>query len=161
MRHGKAEPFAATDRERRLTERGREQATDAGAFLSRIDTVPDYAVVSDTVRTQETWAALAAAANSAADPTFESSLASAGSDQVLELLHRVPADVERLIVVGHNPAMSYLAHLLDNGRGHQESVNQMLQGYPEAALTVFEVAVPWVELGPETGQVVDFHVGRG
>ena len=55
MRHAKAEPFAATDHGRRLTDRGRAGARDAGAFLRDAGPVPDYALVSSSTRTRETW----------------------------------------------------------------------------------------------------------
>ena len=40
--------------------------------------------------------------------------------------------------------------------GEPEAVSGLLRGFPTAALVVFEVTVPWSDLGPETGRVVDF-----
>ena len=161
MRHAKAEPFASTDVDRRLTERGRADAAEAGSFLAGIGTVPDHAVVSAAVRARETWAAVAAASGSAAELVIEGALFSAGTEQVLEALRRVPAEAERVMLIGHNPAVTYLVHLLEDGHGEPAAVDEMLRGYPPAALTVFDVDAAWQDLGPETGRVVDFHVGRG
>ena len=59
MRHAKAEPFAETDHERVLTERGRRDAVEAGLHLAATGVVPDYAVVSSAARTVATWEAVA------------------------------------------------------------------------------------------------------
>jgi hypothetical protein len=37
----------------------------------------------------------------------------------------------------------------------------MLHGFPAASLALFEVEVPWAELGSETGRLVDFRPGAG
>ena len=49
MRHGKAEPFAAEDHLRRLTERGAREAHGAGQWLADQGLVPTHALVSSAV----------------------------------------------------------------------------------------------------------------
>lgn len=161
MRHGKAEPFGDTDHDRVLTGRGRRDAVEAGVHLAHTGAIPDYALVSSAARAVATWEAVAQGSGSSAQVSIDSSVYTGSPDVVLETLRGLPLDAKTVIFVGHNPTAAHVAHLLDDGNGEPAAVQTMLQGYPAAALAVLEVAVPWSELAPETGRVVDFHVGSG
>lgn len=157
MRHAQAEPFAPTDHGRVLTERGRADAADAGRRLGQSGVVPDYAVVSSAERTKMTWAEVARACGSTAKTVLDKGVYAGGPEVVLEALRVVPAEARTVIFIGHNPTSAYVCHLLDDGEGAPEAISGMLRGFPTSALVVFEVTVPWSELGPETGRVVDFY----
>jgi phosphohistidine phosphatase len=160
MRHAKAEPFAESDQQRRLTDRGHEAARAAGRHLRESGVRPDFALVSTAVRTRETWAELAAGCG--VDPglaTFDDTLFNGSADVVLDALRAIPEDATTAVFVGHNPTAAYLGHLLDDGEGDPDAVARMLRDFPPAALTVLQVTVPWSELGPETGRVLDHVVG--
>ncbi|MGZ8735811.1 MAG: SixA phosphatase family protein [Nocardioides sp.] len=157
MRHAKAEPYAATDPARRLTERGRQQAAAAGARLRELGLVPEHAVVSTAERTRMTWDEIAAATGATAEPQLDAAVYSGGVEVVLETLQAVPGHVATLMFVGHNPTAAYLCHLLDDGDGDPDAVSGMLRGFPAGAMVVFDVAVGWADLGAESGRVVDFY----
>jgi phosphohistidine phosphatase len=160
MRHAKAEPYGASDHDRRLTARGRAAAVDAGRHLRDAGLVPDVALVSSATRTRDTWAAVAEgsgaddAAGSLSDRLF-----TGGPDDVLEAVQAVAQDVGTVLYIGHNPTATFLVHLLDDGDGDATAAAGMLRGLPPGALVTLEVRVPWSELGAETGRVVDFYVG--
>ncbi len=159
MRHAKAEPFASTDHERALTDRGRREASEAGRYLSERGVVPDHVVVSSSTRTRDTWAAMADALE--ADPTVvhDDAVYAGSVDVVLDALRLVPPDAEVVVFVGHQPAIGYLAHLLDDGAGDHEALHQMLHGFPTASMAFFDAEVPWTDLAEETGRLVDFRAG--
>ncbi len=160
MRHAKAEPFAATDFERSLTDRGVRAATEAGEHLRERGLVPDLALVSSSQRTRQTWSALAEGADATdCEVTFEDAAYTGSADVVLEALQAVPPGARTVLFVGHNPTAAFLCHLLDDGAGDPEAVSGLLTGFPPAALAVFEVAVPWTGLGSESGRLVGYHVG--
>ena len=160
LRHAKAEPFAATDHERRLTDRGRESARDVGRFLRDSGLLPDFALVSSAVRTRETWQAVVEAADAGDVPVaYDDAVFTGSPDLVLEALRGVPQDASTVIFVGHNPTAAYLCLLLDDGQGDATAVSGLLQGFPPAALAVLELDVPWVDLGAEAGRLVRYHVG--
>ncbi len=158
MRHAKAEPFASTDQARELTERGRAQASAAGAHLAKLGALPDYVLVSPAARTVATWQEVAAASGSEIEATVDPAVYTGGTEVVLETLGLVPADADTVLFVGHNPTASYLCHLLDDGEGDPAALHGLLRGFPPGALAVFEVGVAWQDLAPETGRVVDFFV---
>jgi phosphohistidine phosphatase len=159
MRHGKAEPFASTDHERTLTARGVRDARDAGAHLGERGLVPDWALVSSAVRARQTWEAVCEGLGSQPETSFEDAVFTGSADVVLSCLAEAPARATTVMFVGHNPAASYLCHELDDGQSDPVAVSGLLQGFPPAAVCVLEVAVPWDELGAETGRVVDYYVG--
>jgi phosphohistidine phosphatase len=161
IRHAKAEPFASTDHERRLTERGRAGAHDAGAHLREVGLVPDYAVVSSAIRTRETWSAVAEETGTTCEVSFDDAVFSGSPNVVIDALSHVPPGSETVVFVGHNPTAAYLCHHLDDGEGDPKAVTSLLQGFPPGALAVLDVSTPWDELGAESASVVGFHVGAG
>ena len=62
LRHAKTERAApgARDRERKLTQRGRDDAPAIGAYMVQHGLIPDLAVVSPAARAQQTWTLVAA-----------------------------------------------------------------------------------------------------
>ncbi len=156
MRHAKAEPYAATDQERVLTARGRAQATAAGRHLAAAGWVPDHVVVSPAARSVGTWEAVGAVLAGETEVEVAPSVYTGGVEVVLEVLRQAPGAAATVMYVGHNPAASYLCHLLDDGEGEPEALHGLLRGFPTGAVATFEVDVAWQDLGPETGRLVDF-----
>lgn len=159
VRHAKAEPFAASDRARELTDRGRREAEAAGGYLREQGIVPDHAVVSSSLRTRGTWDAMEQALGSAAEVVYDDAVYSGSTDVVLEALRVVPDAAKVVVFVGHQPTVGHIAHMLDDGEGDHEALHSMLHGFPTASIAVFDVEVPWDELGDETGRLVDFRAG--
>jgi phosphohistidine phosphatase len=160
VRHAKAEEYAASDFERELTDRGRADAADAGRWLAEQGVVPGAAYVSAAARTRGTWAAMAQAAGWDVQPAYDRALYGTDEFGVLELVNVTDEAVDTVVVVGHNPTIAILAQVLDNGEGPSEVAGELVGGYPTAAVTVFDVPVPWVDLAPMSARPRAFHVGR-
>ena len=159
MRHAKAEPTGPSDHERALARRGHEEAAEAGRWLAAQGVRPDAALVSDALRTRETWDEVAGGAGWDVVPEVSHALYVAGSDTAFDLVREVDADVVTLVLVGHNPTMAYAAELLDDGEGDQEASTAMVtRGFPTSAVSVFEVSCPWADVGPGSGRLEAFHV---
>ena len=160
MRHAKAEAVAATDHARRLVERGRRDAADAGAWAREHGVLPDHAFVSDAARAHETWVAFSEAAGLDLEPQLEPGLYSAGPDSTLALLRTAPEAAATVMVVGHNPTMAHLVHLLDDGTADAEAFAEISAGFPTSAVAVLEVETSWAELEVAGARISAFHVGR-
>src|SRR4051812_15067454 len=157
MRHAKAEPFATTDHERRLTDRGRAGARAAGRWLREEGLVPDHVVVSSALRARETWEEVAeAAAFEPSAATFEDGVFNGGPGVGLDVLHGLPEEAVTVLFIGHNPTAAYLCHFLDDGEGDPEATSGLLRGFPPGAVAVLDVRTAWSELGPETGRLVRY-----
>lgn len=85
MRHGEA-GFAARDRARPLTPRGREEAASQARAIRRVVGDIDVAIVSEATRTRQTLAALRSAGLAVARVREEASLYSRGGEGLLEAL---------------------------------------------------------------------------
>jgi phosphohistidine phosphatase len=162
MRHAKAEPYAANDHVRRLTDRGVVSARDIGRQLHDHGLSPDYAAVSSSTRTRQTWEAVAESLDaSGCEVSFDDALFTGSADVVVEALHAAPADAATVMFVGHNPTAAYLCHYLDDGGGDPAAVSELLKGFPPSAVAVLDISVPWADLTAETGRVVGYYVGIG
>lgn len=162
MRHSRAVATAPSDHERALAPRGHADAEEAGRWLASQGVVPDAALVSDALRTRETWADVARGAGWELEPDFVAALYAAGPDAAVDLVRETAPDVRTLVVLGHNPTMAYVAELLDDGDGDPDATTELItRGFPTSALAVFAVAGPWAELTPGAGRLEAFHVGAG
>ncbi len=161
MRHAKAEPTAPSDHERALATRGHRDAQEVGRWLREQGISPDVALVSDALRTQQTWEQIATSASYDLDPTWSAALYAAGPDTAFDLIREVDEAVMTLVVVGHNPTMAYIAELLDDGEGDADATTGLVTGgFPTSALAVFAVAGGWADIGPGAGRLEAFHVGN-
>ncbi len=119
LRHADAEPHGTReDSQRRLTERGREQARSAGVALERIGVGFEIVLFSPRVRARETaelaaeqWSAQQRALLSVHEPL------SGGFDgeQALTAMAGASAD-GRVLMVGHEPDMSSIVAELTGAR---------------------------------------------
>jgi len=113
LRHGEAEPHGARpDAERRLTERGEEQARAAGRALAALGVTFQGVLTSPKVRALDT-ARLACAALGGEAPVVHEPIGT-GLDAA-EARALVAGDA-RVLVVGHNPEMAQLVRDLTGAR---------------------------------------------
>ena len=157
MRHAKAEHFGETDHARALEKRGRRDAEAAGAWLARQEIEPDYALVSSALRTVETWKAVADAADWDVEPDVESALYDAGPESALDVIRAVPEDSHTVVFIGHNPTAGFLAQLLDDGTGDEESADALARGFPPATLALLEFDGTWEELELGSARLTGLH----
>ena len=161
LRHAKAEQFGSSDHERVLTGRGHRDAEDAGEWARELGLSPDYAVVSSAARTKGTWSSFAAGAGLDLDPVIDRSLYGAGTDGALEIINTAPAEASTVLLIGHNPTMAYLVHLLDDGGAEADVFARVSEGFPTSALAVLDVPCAWSELDTGGARITGYHVGRG
>jgi phosphohistidine phosphatase len=115
LRHGEAEPHdARPDAERRLTDRGREQARGAGCALAALKVQVHLAFTSPKVRARDT--ALLACETLGIEPVEHPALSDGfDRDDALELVAAAGPE-QRVLVVGHEPDFSQVVHDLTGGR---------------------------------------------
>lgn len=140
MRHGKAERSSpGGDFERRLTERGREDAALMGRLLRDEGLVPDLALVSSARRTLETWAE-AACAFPTARMTSLKTLYHAPAERLLDEIEAVADEVETVMVVAHNPGIHELAiRLLIEGSAGPALIARAESRFPTATVAAFTI----------------------
>lgn len=130
LRHAHAEPAIAgqADLDRPLSPEGLAEAEAAGRWLRERGLVPDQVLCSPARRARETLEAVLAAVGYV-DQRLEPSIyeATPGALAALADAHR---DVERLLLVGHNPGFEQLAALMHSGQSGD------YRGMPPAGIVV-------------------------
>jgi phosphohistidine phosphatase len=115
LRHGEAEPHGGRDdAERALTDRGREQARDAGRALARLELKFQLVLTSPKVRALQT--AELAAEPLGVEPVVYQPLAEGFDRREAEALLYAAGEDKRILVVGHEPDLSQVVHDLTGAR---------------------------------------------
>ena len=141
MRHGKAEPHAASggDFERALAPRGQNDAALMGQVLAKAGLSPDLALVSSARRTRETWEAAAPAFPKARSETRRD-LYHAEVQDVLAAIRDDAPDSGTVMVVGHNPGLHELALRMALGGPLDPAKLAQLRGkFPTSTAAVFSI----------------------
>ncbi|WP_454295023.1 SixA phosphatase family protein [Salana multivorans] len=146
LRHAKAEAHNLEDFQRSLALRGRRQAIAVGEALTEEGLVPDLALVSAAARTKQTWELLASRLPREVPATVTRELYETGPRSVVDLVREIDDDVSTLIVVGHEPVMSWTAARLAGPGSDPLLAEQVQLGIPTAARCVLEVPGSWAEL---------------
>lgn len=111
IRHGKSDWHAdhATDKERPLNHRGREDARKVGAYLKRASVHPGRVLCSSALRTRQTLDILSDAAGWRSEVHMEDALYLADPDAVIGFIKSQPTGIDTLAIVGHQPFTGLVA----------------------------------------------------
>ena len=143
FRHAKTEcdSDSGRDFDRRLMDRGRDDAKRMGQKLVELDLIFDLILSSPAARAAET------AELSGLRPRFDQRIYDASTGDLLALVQEADPGVERLAMVGHNPGFERLASLLT---GNDIEM-------PTGSLVEIELpAEQWSEVGKGEGRVTRF-----
>jgi len=115
LRHGEAEPHdARSDAERRLTQRGEDQARSAGLAFKRLELTFHLVFSSPKARALQT--AQLCCEQQGCEPVVHEPLAEDFTAKgALELAAMAGAD-QRVLIVGHNPDFTQIVHDLTGAR---------------------------------------------
>jgi phosphohistidine phosphatase len=117
LRHGEAEPHGARpDPERRLTERGEEQARAAGRALKALAMPFQQIYTSPKVRARDTAILAAAELGLGLEPIEHAPLAEGFDAEEARTLALAGGEEARVLLVGHNPDFVQVIHDLTGGR---------------------------------------------
>lgn len=133
LRHAHAEPAAMgqADVDRPLSPEGLAEAEAAGRWLAEHGLVPDRVLCSPARRTRETLEAVLGVVGFV-EQRLEAGIyeATPGTLAALADAHR---EVERLLLVGHNPGLERLLALLHSGQSGD------YRGMPPGSVAVLEM----------------------
>ncbi len=114
MRHAKSDwgASAPSDHQRPLNRRGRRAAETMGRLLAGIGEIPELAISSSAVRARRTVEIAAETGEWGTEIEVTDDLYGTSPDGALAVIASAPDDVDRLMVVGHEPSWSGLVHRL-------------------------------------------------
>ena len=150
LRHAKAEhPVRMADVDRPLTDRGHDDAAQAGRWLEQRGYRPSLVLCSPARRARQTWLGLSVPCDSV---QYDGRLYGAGALELLDVVAEVDDEVGVLLLVGHNPGLGDLSALLDPARGEA--------GLRTSGIAVHAVDESWSRWTPGMAPVADSHTAR-
>ncbi|MGE3919675.1 MAG: histidine phosphatase family protein [Gammaproteobacteria bacterium] len=118
IRHAKSswQNHVEQDKDRPLDPRGVEDAIHLGAYLKEQTFQPDAIISSDATRALTTSQYIAQAMGLDDNKVvIESKIYEAGVEALLKVIQGLSNDFDSVILVGHNPGLSWLANYLADG----------------------------------------------
>lgn len=153
LRHAKAvtgEP-GMPDRDRELAARGQSDATLMGTEL--VSDPPDAVLCSPARRTRQTLDAALAEFAEKPEIVYVEALYGEPDDYIAAIADN-GGDAQRLLVVGHNPAIQITASELV-GSGKRKLRDRLMAKFPTGALaTIAFEADDWHDIRPGSGTLV-------
>jgi phosphohistidine phosphatase len=158
LRHAKSDyPAGVADHERPLAPRGMREAALAGDWLRANTPAVDAVLCSTATRTRQTLART----RIDAPVSYVDKLYDATPGAVIEEINGVDSDVETLLVIGHEPAISQVALGLATPDGSNTTAAEHISTkFPTSAIAVLRTAQPWDQLTLSSAALVTFHVPR-
>ena len=147
LRHAKSggnDPVAR-DFDRPLNAKGKRAAAMIGRHLRSLDVEFDHVVASPAVRVGETLDEIVAGYGRTLAPTWDRRIYLASSATLLDVVHDLPTEAARVLMVGHNPGLEDLVLMLvpDTGDGLRDVVEQK---YPTATVAEMTLDIDdWAE----------------
>jgi phosphohistidine phosphatase len=149
VRHAKSnwDDPALPDEDRPLNARGRRDAPKMGKRLAKRDVRPDLILSSPARRALKTAEVIAKKLEyRRQDIVVKDRLYAAAADDLLEVLRELPAKVKCVMLFGHNPGLTDLAHRLAGEITHMST----------CAVAEFSFAAKsWVQVGRRKPARVD------
>ncbi len=157
LRHAKSDyPGGVTDHQRPLAERGDREAPLAGDWIRANAPAVGAVLCSTATRTRQTLART----RIEAPVEYLDDLYDATPGMVIAAINQVGADVDTLLVVGHEPAMSSLTLGLAGPGSDEGLVREVTEKYPTSAIAMLSTDGAWDELTLDAARLIGFHVPR-
>lgn len=158
LRHAQAESHTGpgADFDRALSLVGRRQCHVVANRLLEHGVLPQVVLCSAATRARQTWKLIASALGEAADDIdvrYLEDLYGADAGEVIELVRGLDDDVSSVLVVGHEPVMSAVAHKLAGPHSQESAALRVRTGISTATLAFLEVHSPWTALKPRAARL--------
>jgi phosphohistidine phosphatase len=160
LRHAKSswKDSSLADRDRPLAGRGRRAAKAVRRHIEGEGIRPDLVLCSPARRTRETLERIEAAFGDPVEVRLEEELYGADEAELLDRLRALPARVESVMVIGHNPGLEQLALALASEGAR---LTKMREKYPTGALATIDLpAGEWSAVERGGGELVGFVLPR-
>ena len=112
MRHGDSPNSKLGDAFRRLSSKGENQAKEAGLYLKKTRNIPDCVFYSPSERTEKTKNYVVKTMDGTIPEKAKKELYLATSQTILDTIESCPDEIQKLLIIAHNPGLSNLARSL-------------------------------------------------
>jgi phosphohistidine phosphatase len=150
LRHAKSSWSnpALADIDRPLNKRGKQDAPRIGDLLRAEDLVPELIISSPALRARKTANAVSEYSGYVGKIEIQREFYPGDPDSFIEAFYAIPEQIERILIVAHNPGLEELLYVLTG-----ESVRMPTSALAQVSLPVDR----WVDLDDDTdGKLVNF-----
>jgi phosphohistidine phosphatase len=135
------------DRDRPLSKRGRKSASEMGQLIYSKELVPQQILSSSVERARETAQLVMEACKYDGEFIFLDKLFMAEADVILDALKLLPDNLERILIVGHNPGIESLLQIL----------SRRVESLPSASIAYISLPVAsWKDLSVKSsGELIE------
>ncbi|GAA0518120.1 phosphohistidine phosphatase [Saccharopolyspora subtropica] len=152
IRHAKsARPADVEDFDRPLADRGRRDAPVVGRWLRKHSVPVELVLCSPARRTRETWELVAPEIPVRPTVRYDDRLYAASASQLLDVIRELPPLVMTAALIGHNPGLEDLVHLLTGKPAELKT----------AAIAMLSTHAPWSEAGEHWAGAPACAIARG
>lgn len=149
MRHAKSswKDTKLKDRDRPLNKRGKRVAPQMGDLIKEKELIPQRILCSTALRAKQTAEALLTQLDYQGDVEYLDKLYMAEADDCVRILRHQPDEIERILLIGHNPGLESLIPML-TGR---------IEALPTAAIAYLSLPIKtWNDLKHDVdGELVE------
>jgi len=151
LRHTEA-AFAASDRVRPLTTKGRQDAAIMAEKMYEFKMIPDYIMCSPAKRTCETCDILMETLPGVST-IFPEYLYEATTEEIFAAIKTAPDSCKSILIIGHNPAIQSLTTFLIQ-KGDRKALNVSSYGYKPGTLSTIDCNTDlWADIKPEDNKL--------
>jgi phosphohistidine phosphatase len=151
MRHAHAEDTQPErhDRERELTSKGNQEALLMGSQLAQRSLAINALYTSSAVRTKQTGSLISDVLKlERVSVLIQEDLYNSSIRTYLSFINNLPDDLKTVLMIGHNPAVSYLAEYLTNAD---------LGSMPTAGICLIRFELnAWQDVSKGCGEMLEF-----
>jgi phosphohistidine phosphatase len=143
MRHAKSEQKShhGSELDRPLTPKGEQRVELMGSWILERELLPQLVLTSNSLRATRTAQIFAQSSGYAGEIRVVKKLLMAEADELLKVLKELPEDLERVMIVGHNPGLESLIPML----------TKRVEALPTASVAVLRLEIDaWKDLKPKT-----------
>lgn len=154
LRHAKSDwdSGAASDFERPLAKRGKNDAPKVGSWLYREGLVPDHVVSSPAERARQTAIKVCKRLDFKKKRiAWDAEIYEAGVPALLDVLARCPGEAATVLLVGHNPGLEELLLHLAGEEVERPADGKLL---PTATVARLEMPDDWSRLDPGSAHLI-------
>jgi phosphohistidine phosphatase len=161
LRHAKSswDRLELADHDRPLAPRGRRAAAALGEHLRQLPAPPQLVLCSSAARTVETLQRIRFALPRDTKVEIEEGLYGADAGELLARVRRLPSNVARAMLIGHNPGIGDLALALA-GHGDRTARASMAAKFPTGAVALLAIAEAWPAVRPGVATLEQYWTPR-
>lgn len=158
LRHAKSgwDDPVARDFDRPLNAKGARAATAIGQRMRASGMAFDHVVASPAQRVIETVQHLTVGYGRAIEPAWDRRLYLASPAMLIDLIHALPEDADRVLLIGHNPGLEELVLLLVADRAEDALRHEVAIKYPTASIAELAIGDSWALLLPGAARLTRF-----